>query len=113
MCTVLYRAHLDGTPYMDTQEIFHQINEILSEDGITNLVKGDKISDIFKSNREASAALIKRKGQSHYCLKLNQLKILQVSTKHPLFLITSSVRLVYAIIKKTKDPNKIHQSKVS
>ena len=68
---VLYRAHLNRTPYMQTQEIFHQINENLSDDGNSNCPEGDKISDIFKSNREASAALIKRKGQSHYCLNLN------------------------------------------
>ena len=67
---VLYRSFLNKTPLMLSKDILLQAEELLSEDDIQSRLEGDKISDIFKSNRRASDALIIRKGQSHYRLNL-------------------------------------------
>jgi hypothetical protein len=67
---VLYRSFLNKTPLMLSKDILLQAEELLSEDGIQSRLEGDKISDIFKSNRLASEALIIREGQSHYRLNL-------------------------------------------
>ena len=67
---VLYNSYLNKTPLMLTKEILLQAEELLIEDGISTYIEGDKISDIFKSNRDALKALIVRNGQSHYCLNL-------------------------------------------
>jgi hypothetical protein len=67
---ILYDAYMIKVPWMLTQEILQQANEILSIDGDTNFIESDKISDIFKSNRDALKALIVRNGQSHYRLNI-------------------------------------------
>ncbi len=67
---VLYRSSLNKTPFMHSRDILLQAEELLSGDGISGNIEGDKISDIFKSNRRASEALIIREGQSHYRLNL-------------------------------------------
>ena len=68
--SVLYRSHLNETPLMLSKDILLQAEELLSEDNVSVKIEGDKISDIFKSNRRASEALIIREGQSHYRLNL-------------------------------------------
>ena len=55
---------------MLSKDMLLQAEELLSEDGILVKLEGDKISDIFKSNRGASEALIIRERQSHYRLNL-------------------------------------------
>ena len=47
-----------------------EAEELLRGDGIQDGLQGDKISDIFKSNRRVAEALIIREGQSHYRLNL-------------------------------------------
>ena len=67
---VLYRSFLNKTPLMLSKDMLLQAEELLSEDDVSVKIEGDKISDIFKSNRRASEALIIREGQSHYRLNL-------------------------------------------
>jgi len=67
---VLYRSYINETSLMLSIDILLQAEELLRGDGIQDRLQGDKISDIFKSNRRASNALIIRKGQSHYRLNL-------------------------------------------
>ena len=67
---VLYRAYINGTSLMLSRDIMLQAEELLRGDGIQDGLQGDKISDIFKSNRRVAEALIIREGQSHYRLNL-------------------------------------------
>ena len=67
---VLYRSHQAGVPFMLSKDMLLQAEELLSEDDISVKLEGDKISDIFKSNRRASDALIIRERKSHYRLNL-------------------------------------------
>ena len=68
---VLYRSHQAGVPFMLSKDMLLQAEELLSEDDVSVKIEGDKISDIFKSNRRASDALIIRDRKSHYRLNLN------------------------------------------
>jgi hypothetical protein len=67
---VLYNSYLNNTPFMLSKDILLQAEELLFEVGISTYIEGDKISDIFKSNRDALKALIVRQGQSHYRLNI-------------------------------------------
>jgi len=67
---VLYRSYINETSLMLSRDILLQAEELLREDDIPGRLQGDKISDIFKSNRRAAKALIIREGQSHYRLNL-------------------------------------------
>jgi hypothetical protein len=67
---VLYHSYQNNVPFMLSKDILHQAEELLSNDGISSIIEGDKISDIFKSNSPALKALIIREGQSHYRLNL-------------------------------------------
>ena len=68
---VLYRSYINETSLMLSRDILLQAEELLREDDVSVKIEGDKISDIFKSNRRASDALIIRERKSHYRLNLN------------------------------------------